>query len=198
MKTTRDITLKFSSKPYLVALAMGELLTCTVCLIFSWQILSMNPRLDNIPALLGYITSIFGGTAAVAAIYGSSCSKPAWLLVHCVINMITMAMIIPTISAHVYVLAATADGTRGVVSDYTLFVTRRMAWRVATQIVLFTMLIMMMFTTNVQSNQLHKKMENDQLLQQRFDQYIHTERLQRMMRNNYIDHINNVSSVILL
>lgn len=185
--------MNFSTKPFLVTLAMGELLTSTVCLIFSWQILSLNPRLDNLPALLGYIASIFGGTAAVSAIYGSTCSKPAWLLVHSVINMITMAIIIPTISAHVYVLAAAADGTRGVVPDMTLFVTRKMAWRIATQIVLFSMLIMMMFTSNIQANQLHKKMENEQLLQHRFEEYINTERLHRIVRNNYSDGINSVS-----
>ena len=180
----REMKVMFSAKPYLVTLAMGELLTCTACLIFSWQILTVNPKLDNVPALLGYIAAIFGGTAAAAAIYGTSCSKPAWLLVHCVVNTITMALVIPTISAHVYVLAATADGTRGILSDETMFVTRRMAWRIATQIILFTMLTMMMFTTNVQASHLHKKLENEIALQQRLDHYVSTEQWRRLMHKD--------------
>jgi hypothetical protein len=173
-----------AEKKCLILLSMGELLTCTTCLIFSWQILAQNPRIDNLPAMLGYIASIFGATAAGSAIYGTSFSKSSWLLVHCVISMVTMAILIPTISAHVYVLAAAADGSQGIIPEYTMFVTRRMAWRIATQIVLFAVLIMTNFCTCFLACNLQKQLEKDNILQQRFDQYIDTERIERTLRGN--------------
>ena len=183
----KEIKSILSSRPYLVTLAMGELLTCTVCAIFSWEMLSANPRLDNLPAILGYIASIFGGTAAISAIYGSTNQRPVWLLVHSVLVLITIALMIPVISSHVFVLAATADGNRGTIPDITMYTVRKMAWRIGTQIVLFTMLTMLLFTTHSIAQKLHKKIEEELLLQNKLTQYMHYENEKRKFSSHYFD-----------
>ena len=99
----KEIKSMLVSRPYLVTLAMGELLTCMVCAIFSWEMLSANPRLDNLPALIGYVAAIFGGTAAICAIFGTTTQRPVWLLVHSVLVLITIALMVPVISSLVFV-----------------------------------------------------------------------------------------------
>lgn len=184
----KEIKSMLISRPYLVTLAMGELLTCMVCAIFSWEMLSANPRLDNLPALIGYVAAIFGGTAAICAIFGTTTQRPVWLLVHSVLVLITIALMVPVISSLVFVLAATADGTRGTIPDITMFTTRKMAWRIATQIILFLMLTMLLFTTHSIAQKLHKKMEEEMLLQNKFSQYMFYEETKRKFSSHYFEH----------
>ena len=161
----------------MLVLSMGELLSCTASLVFSWQMLRVNPTWDNLPAVLGYISSVLGTSSAAAALYGVSGAKSSWLLLHYVLNTVTMALTIPTVSVHAYVLAAAADDTANdvAVDELTLKMARQMAWRIGTQIVLFVTLMMMMFSTNLMSVQLRGRLEKDRLLRNRLKHYVTTE-----------------------
>ena len=69
-----------------------------------------------------------------------------------------------------------------------MFTTRKMAWRIATQIVLFLMLTMLLFTTHSIAQKLHKKMEQELLLQNKFSQYMFYEETKRKFSSHYFEH----------
>ena len=176
-------------------LNIGEFLTCTVTLVFSWQILAMDPRLNNYPALLGYVMSIFGLVSASTGLYGVLNTKASLLLIHCVITCIILGLTLPTIGAHVLLLAgkSTYQG-KNILDDYQLYIATQKPWYYATQIILFSLLQFLFCLSAILSFNLFKIFEIRKCLNRKFETILSQEKMRHILynRSNYEDIVQKV------
>jgi hypothetical protein len=180
-------------KNYLVFISLGQIGICLSALILSWQLFTDNASLENIPAMLGYICSIFGLVAATCTLYGVNNSKPVWLLVHCVLGVITFTLILPTLGAHLYMLAAAAEGNPALLPLQTMTTARSNAWSLSTMIIILALMILLFIATILMAWVVQEHLYEQQECKERILQYMQREDNLEKVRRNYQDLIMTIS-----
>ena len=180
-------------KNYLIFISLGQIGVCLSALILSWQLFTDNASLENIPAMLGYICSIFGLVAATCTIYGIKNSKPVWLLIHCVLGVITFTLILPTLGAHLYMLAAAAEGNPALLPIETMSTARSNAWSLSTMIIILALMILLFIATILMSWIVQERLYEEKECKERIIQYMAREDNLETIRRNYQELIMTIS-----
>ena len=177
-----------------VVLSMGAFLTCAVTLVFSWHLLALEPSLDNYAAVSGYIVSVFGCVGAGLGIVGVLNFRGSLIMINCVISCLFMALVLPTIAAHVVVLAGKSHQGKGLWDEEQLFAASQKPWYYGAQIMLFALLELLFTITTILSYNLLKIVDLHKQLNRKFETIMSQERMRRMLytRNNYEDLIRKV------
>ena len=173
-----------------VTLSLGAFLTCTVTLVFSWHILSFDPRLNNYAAVLGYTVSIFGLASALCGIFGAVNYKASAIIISCVINCCQLGLILPTIGCHTLLLICKSNYQgAGVVDDVALYNAAQRPWLYGTQIVMFALLQLTTSIATMIGYNLFKVIDIHKRLSRKFETLITQQQTRQMLytRQNYED-----------
>ena len=178
-----------------VTLSLGAFLTCTVTLVFSWHILTFDPRLNNYAAVLGYTVSIFGLASSICGLFGAINYKASAIVVSCVINCCQLGLILPTIGVHVLLLICKSNYQgAGLVDDVALYHAAQRPWLYGTQVVLFALLQLTTSISTMIGYNLFKIIDIHKRLSRKFETMIIQDQTRRMLytRHNFEDLILKV------
>lgn len=149
----------------LLFLSMSEMLAAITGLIFAFDILRVNPSTSNFPALSAYVMSIFGLFSSVFTISGVTRGRQTPIIIAKMINWVTLAGIIPTISFHVKLLASLAEIESEIDFNFDPKKVRPAIWILAAQIIIFSFLLIVLFFINSISSSFLKEIEKENTIQ---------------------------------
>ena len=155
----------------LLFLGMSEILASISTLIFSFDLLRLNPTTSNLPALSGYVLSIFGIFASVFSLLGVIKSRKTLLTIAKMINWVILACTIPTIAFHVQILAALAERGSEILFGFDQKKAHPGIWIMAAQIIIFSFSMIILFFTNSISSVLRQDIEKETMIKRQIRKF---------------------------
>ena len=155
----------------LLFLSMSELLASISTLIFSFDLLRLNPSTSNLPALSGYVLSIFGTFASVFSLLGVIKSRKTLLIIAKMINWVILACTTPTIAFHVQILAALAEMKSEILFGFDQTKAQHGIWIIAAQIIILSFSMIILFFTNSISSALQQDIEKENTIKRQIRKF---------------------------